>query len=208
MDKKNLYLAEHRRAKVEVARRQVEEKAMQLKIDEWVKVASNERALGLVVDEEVKRQAAKLNGCYVIKTDLSAEVATSETIHERYKDLALVERASRTFKGGHLELRPTFVRTEASTRGHVFVVMLTYLLERELEKYWRGLEVTVVEGIDELGSLRGTELVIGQATCQKTPHPVGLNKRLLDTAGIKLPEILPLRKVPVATRKKLVSEWH
>ncbi|MBT9140421.1 MAG: hypothetical protein DDT30_00997 [Dehalococcoidia bacterium] len=208
MDRKSLYLAEHRRAKVEVARRQVEEKAKQLKVDEWVKVASNERALGLVVDEEVKRQVAKLDGCYVIKTDLSAEVATLETIHERYKDLAMVERAFRTFKSGHLELRPTFVRTEASTRGHVFVVMLAYLLERELEKYWRGLEVTVAEGIDELGSLRGTELVIGQATCQKMPHPVGLNKRLLDTAGIKLPEILALRKVPVATRKKLVSERH
>jgi len=30
--------------------------------------------------------------------------------------------------------------------------MLAYLLERELDKYWRHLEVTVAEGIDELGS--------------------------------------------------------
>ena len=100
------------------------------------------------------------------------------------------------------------MRTEASTRGHVFVVVLAYLLERELDKYWRDLEVTVAEGIDELGSLRGTELTIGQATCQKVPEPVGLSKQLLDAVGIKLPEILPLRKVHVATRKKLVSERH
>ena len=88
------------------------------------------------IDEAVKKEAAELDGCYVIKTDLSVKVATAETIHDRYKDLARVERAFRIFKSGHLEVRPTFVRTEASTRGHVFVVMLAYLLERELDKYW------------------------------------------------------------------------
>ena len=65
------------------------------------------------------------------------------------------------FKSGHLEVRPTFVRTEASTRGHVFVVMPAYLLERELDKYWCGLEVMVADGIDELGSLRGVEISVG-----------------------------------------------
>jgi len=41
------------------------------------------------------------------------------------------------------------VRKEESTRGHVFVVMLAYLLEHALYNYWRCLEVTVEEGIDE-----------------------------------------------------------
>jgi len=202
---KNLYLAEHSRAKVEVARRKLVESTKQLKIDKWVNVVSNARAIELVIDEEVKKQAAQLDGCYVIKTDLSVKVATAETIHDRYKDLAQVERAFRTFKSG-LEVRPAFVRKEESTRGHVFVVMLAYLLERELYKYWRCLEVTVEEGIDELGSLRGVEIRIGQSTCQSVPEPTGLNKQLLDAASIKLPPALPLRKVHVATRKKLVSE--
>jgi transposase len=208
LNKKNLYLAERPGARVEVAQRDVEEKARQLKIDEWVKAVSNGRTLELVVDEVVKKEAAELDGCYVIKTDLPREAATAELVHDRYKDLAQVEQAFRTFKSGHLEVRPTFVRTEASTRGHVFVVMLAYLLERELDKHWRHLELTVVEGIDELGSIRGIEITIEQATCQKVPEPTGLNKQLLDAAAIKLPEILPLREVHVATRKKLVSERH
>ena len=208
MDKKNLYLAEHPRARVEIAQRDVAEKAEQLKVAEWVKVVTQGRTLDLVVDEAAKREAAMLDGCYAIKTDLPAKAATAEAIHERYKDLAQVERAFRTFKSGHLEVRPTFVRSEASTRGHVFVVMLAYLLEQELDRYWRDLEVTIAEGIDELGSLRGTELTIGQATCQKVPEPVGLSKQLLEAADIRLPDILPLRKVHVATRKKLVSERH
>ena len=161
-----------------------------------------------MIDDAALEQAAKLDGCYVIKTDLSAEMASAQTVHDRYKDLARVERAFRTFKSGHLEVQPTFVLTEASTRGHVFVVMLAYLLEWELEQYWRGLDTTVAEGIDELGSLRGIELIIGQASCQQIPEPTGLTRQLLDAAGIKLPEALPLRRVCVATRKKLVLERH
>lgn len=206
VNQKSLYLAEHPRAGLEIAQRDVEEKSRQLKVDAWVKVVSKGRTLELVIDEVVKKEASELDGCYVIKTDLLAETATAETIHARYKDLAQVERAFRTFKSGHLEVRPAFVRTEASTREHVFVVMLAYLVERELDRYWGDLKVTVAEGIDELGSLRGIELTIGQVTCQKIPEATGLSKQLLEAADIKLPEIMPLRKVHVATREKLVSE--
>jgi Transposase DDE domain len=208
LNQKNQYLAEHRRASVAVAIRDIQEKIEQLKIEEWGKLESRESNLELLIDDQALEEAAKLDGCYVIKTDLPAEIASAKTVHDRYKDLAEVERAFRTFKSGHLQIRPTFVRTEASTRGHVFVVMLAYLLERELEQYWRGLDTTVAEGIDELGSLRGVELSIGQATCQQVPEPTGLTKQLLDAAGIKLPELLPLRKVHVATRKKLVPQRH
>ncbi|GEM_PF-1540177 len=86
------------------------------------------------------------------------------------------------------------------------MVMLAYLVERELDKHWRPLEVTAAEGIDELGSLRGTEITIGQARCQKVPDPPGLSKDLLDAADIKLPAVLPLRRVRVVTRKELVSQ--
>jgi len=208
LNQKNQYLAEHPRARVAVAGRDIQEKIEQLKIEDWARVESRESILELVIDDVALDEVAKLDGCYAIKTDLSVEMATAETIHDRYKDLAQVERAFRTFKNGHLEVQPTFVRTEASTRGHVFVVMLAYLVERELEQYWRGLDTTVAEGIDDLGALRGVELTIGQASCQKVPEPTGLTKQLLDAAGIKLPEVLPFKKVRVATRKKLVLERH
>ena len=205
LNEKNLYLVGHPRASVAVAERDIQEKIEQLKIEDWAKVERQGSILELVIDGTALKEVAKLDGCYVIKTDLSTEIASAKTAHDRYKDLAEVERAFRTFKSGHLETQPTFVRTEASTRGHVFGVMLAYLLERELEQYWRGLNTTVAEGIDELGSLRGVELSIGQAACQQVPETTGLTMQLLDAAGIKLPEVLPLRKVHVATRKKLVS---
>ena len=51
-------------------------------------------------------------------------------MHERYQDLAAVERAFRTCKTTHWEVRPVFVRTVAGTRGHVLVVKLAYLVVR------------------------------------------------------------------------------
>jgi len=94
----------------------------------------------------------------------------------------LTWKASITSKNGHLEIRPTFVQREASTRGHVFVVMLACLLERELDHYWRHLDLTVSEALDELGSLRGVELTLGPATCQQVPQPTGICRQLLTNA--------------------------
>ena len=203
---RNVYLAQHPKAQEEVALRKVEELITRLKASGWIRLINHKRILTLVIDEDAKNTEAELDGFYAIRTDLSVSVASSETIHERYKDLSKVERAFRTFKNGHLEIQPTYVRKEKTTRGHVFVVMLAYLLELELEKCWHHLETTVSEGLDELGSLRAVEFTVGYVTCQKMPEPTGLSRELLDAANIKLPAALPTRKVPVATRKKLVTK--
>lgn len=206
VEQKNRYLAEHPRAKVRVAQKEVETRINKLKVADWVKVIHNVTRLETVIDEGARREVAELDGCYVIKTDVPAEMATVEMIHERYKDLALVEEAFRTFKRGLLRVQPTYVRTETSTRGHVFVVMLAYLLERELDRHWHKLDVTVAEGIDELGSIRGIEMELEKVAYQKVPEATGLSQQLLEALGVKLPEVLPLKRVHVATRKNLVSE--
>jgi len=53
-----------------------------------------------------------------LKTDLSSTAASKELIHQRYKDLALVEWAFRTSKTVQLEMRPIYVRLASRTRGH------------------------------------------------------------------------------------------
>ena len=205
LSQKNSYLAGHRRASVKVAQRDVEARIKKLEIDGWVKTVTKDSGLAIEIDKEAKREAAELDGCYVIKTDLPTAAATAEIIHDRYKDLALVEQAFRTFKRDLLEVQPTYVRTEASTRGHVFVVMLAYLLERELNRYWHGIELTKAECIERLGSLCGTIMELGEQTYQVVPEATGDCKKLLDAANIKLPAILPVAKTHVATRKKLLK---
>jgi hypothetical protein len=151
--------------------------------------------------------AAKLDGCYCLKTDVLPDQATKETIHDRYKDLAHVEWAFRTSKTGLLEARPFYVRLETRTRGHLLVVMLAYLLVQELAKCWRDLELTVEEGLDELKSLCTTRVTVkGQSVLHNVPQPRASVQRLLDAAHVTLPKTIADRGVRVSTRKKLVNE--
>jgi len=114
----------------------------------------------LDIDEDKLTEISKLDGCYVLKTDLAKEKADKEIIHDRYKDLKLVEWAFRTEKTVHLEIRPVNVRKENRTRGHVFVVMLAYILVQELTKRWRDIDKTVEEGIKELAQLCAHRVVM------------------------------------------------
>ena len=206
LDQQNDYLAGHNRAKVEIAVKKVMAYVQKVKLQDWIKIGVDGRHLALQFDRGACAEASQLDGCYVIKTDLPAEEIPARAIHDRYKDLARVEWAFRTFKQGHLEIHPTFVRKESSTQGHVFVIMLAYLLERELSRLWQHLDITTAEGIDELGSLRSVEFTIGNVACQKIPRPAGLSEKLLQAANVRLPDMIPSRKAFVATRKKLPTE--
>ena len=87
----------------------------------WVTIHCSDRLISVGEDHIMYLESVKLDGCYVLKTDLTEKHAAKETIHNRYKDLALVETAFRTSKTFHLELRPIYVRLASRTRGHVFV---------------------------------------------------------------------------------------
>jgi hypothetical protein len=93
------------------------------------------REIEIELHDEDRLEQEQLDGCYVLKTDLSKEEADKETIHGRYKDLAFVEQAFRTSKTGHLEMRPIYVITQASTRAHALVVMLAYQIIQYLRVF-------------------------------------------------------------------------
>lgn len=206
LEKKNKYLKEHPRAKVEVAIKEIRERIGKLKIEKWLSVEAIERVLKLVVEEDALSRVSRLDGCYVIKTDLPSRIADKEIVHDRYKDLALVEQAFRTFKTGHLELRPVYVRKENNTRAHALVVMLAYMIERELRRCWVEFDLTVKEGLEELKELCTMKMVVeGEARSQVIPEARERSRGLLKAAGVRLPEVLPLRGCIVATKTKLPS---
>ncbi len=202
--KKNAYLAAHPRAQTAVALRECHTKLVRLKIDAWLTGEIEERTVCVRMDAAAQREAAKLDGCYVLKTDLPPAVAGTEVVHERYKDLALVEQAFRTCKTAHLEVRPVYVRTAASTRGHALVVMLAYIIIRALRQAWAHLDLTVEEGIAQLATLCVIEVQrAGQEIGCRVPKPRLSSQRLLEAVGTHLPDALPQRKARVVTRKQL-----
>ena len=58
--------------------------------------------IDLRVDESKLNEISQLDGCYCLTTNLSVTEMDKESVHSRYKDLAMVESAFRTCKTGHL----------------------------------------------------------------------------------------------------------
>ena len=165
----------------------------------------NKRVLSLNIDKAKLEELARLDGCYVIKTELSKEDVSAQVVHQRYKDLSLVEHGFRTIKTGLLETRPIYVRKEKRTKSHVFVVMLSYIIVHELQKRWSALDITVEEGVAELSTISSNEVMVGEVKYSQIPQPRDQGKRLLDFAHITLPEALPCSNINVSTRRKLAS---
>ena len=205
--KQNHYLTEHPRANAQGALQKLVARAEKLRIADWVELTLTERVITLTIKEDAQQEAAKLDGCYVLKTDLTPAQAPKELVHDRYKDLASVEQAFRTCKTAHLEVRPIFLRREARTRAHAFVVMLAYLIIQYLASCWSVFDVTVAEGLHALTTLCLVEVTPPHAPSYHCiPTPRDAIARLLHSADITLPKAFSLSGVRVSTRKKLQSE--
>ena len=207
---KNAYLREHGRASPQVAMREIKAHVEKLRIEQWTTLRVQAREIRIQQDTAALERAARLDGCYVLKSDVSADQVDAEHLHARYKDLAQVERAFRTMKTGHLEVRPVFVRTPAHTRAHVFIVMLAYRLRCELEAAWRHLDLTVEEGLEQLSTLCADEILLGlpgkhDAGCLSVPEPRDSLAQLFEACEVTPPTNLPRRHTVVATKRKLPS---
>jgi transposase len=200
------YLQEHPRAKPETQHRNLTAKIKQYKAASWISLQQNDRTFSIQINEEARAEVAHLDGCYVIKTNLPTDMASKETVHGRYRDLAHVEQAFRVSKTMELELRPIHVRLENHTRAHAFVVMLAYRIVQELAKRWVGVDMRVQEGLDSLAMITTQQVTIDTNTSyQIIPEPSAINLRLLTAARVNLPSMLTNRKVVVTTKSKLNS---
>ena len=205
--KKNQYLTDHPRANAQGALQKLVARAEKLRVADWVELTVAERAMTLTIKEDAQTEAAKLDGCYVLKTDLTPAQAPKEMVHDRYKDLASVEQAFRSCKTVHLEVRPIFLRLEARTRAHAFVVMLAYQIIRYLASCWSAFDVTVEEGLHALTTLCLVEVAPKNAPSYHCiPTPRDAIARLLHSADITLPKAFSLSGTRVSTKKKLQSE--
>jgi hypothetical protein len=128
-------------------------------------------------------------------------------VHDRYKDLASVEQAFRSCKTAHLAVRPIFLRLEARTRAHAFVVMLAYQIIQYLAACWSPFDLTGEEGLHALATLCLVEVAPQHAPSYHCiPTPRDAIASLLHSADITLPTAFSLSGTRVATKKKLQSE--
>lgn len=206
VEQANKHLAGHPRARVETQLKAGQARLAKGKLKAWMKLSASGRMLALAEDAEAYAAHTKLDGCYAIVSDLDKSQATTEQLHDRYKSLSQVEAGFRTLKHGHLEIRPWYVRTEENTRAHAFTAMLALKIRRRLADAWAPLNLTVEEGLTELGKLCVMEIIekkTGTCVTRLLPTPSDLQASLLTAVQMELPRNAPEKGVDVATRVKL-----
>lgn len=203
--KSNAYLSHHPRARIQVQYRRVMEYIEKLKLTEIVTVSIDEssRTLSLNIDKAKLSQVGRLDGCYVVKTNL--QECSAEKIHDRYKSLSQVEWAFRTEKS-QLSVRPIYLRKRERTISHLLICMLAYIIERYLREKWADFDITVAEGIEKLSSISGLKIKMldGKEVIQ-IPVPDRACQKLLDATNVKMPSHLPNKETTVVTTEKLTA---
>ncbi len=159
VEQQNMYLSEHKKAQSNVALRKVRTKIIKLKLQKFINFKLTARKIFITIDKEAQKETEKLDGCYVVKTDVPKNVIDAQTIHDRYKDLAKVEFAFRTMKTTLEKIRPVYVRKEERTKGHVFIAMLAYMIVKYLTDKCASLNYTrefIIESLDKINYLQYT----------------------------------------------------
>lgn len=76
----------------------------------------------------------RLDGIYVIRTNVPSGNLSDADVVRAYKMLGNVEKAFRTFKGVDIHIRPIHHRLEDRVRAHIFLCMLTYYVEWHMRR--------------------------------------------------------------------------
>jgi transposase len=134
VEERNEFVKNSRRANPEAGLNQLTVWSKKHKLWSFVNLELDGRVVILSVDEQAMERAGLLDGCYVMETDVRAEIMDSDTVDQRYRSLQKVERNFRTLKNGFLEIRPVYVQKEMKTRGHALVSMLALKIVNEAER--------------------------------------------------------------------------
>ena len=82
-----------------------------------------ERDLEKIAAEE------ELDGLYIVRSNVEAELFDADQTVRAYQDLSKVERAFRSMKTVDLKVRPIYHRRADRVRAHVLLCMLAYYVE-------------------------------------------------------------------------------
>lgn len=207
IEKRNTFVQGSNRANPEAGLRSVLTWTRKHRLVSFVSLSLKDRELVCLIDESAKTQAALLDGCYVIETDVAQTVLDTQSIHDRYKDLQQVERDFRTLKTALLEVRPIFLRNGARTKAHVFVAMLALKVVREirqkLSKEFGTTEqdkmaITLEDALNHLGRLcfqvypisAGSASPVHNSVISRIPIPDETQTRILRALDVIWPSNL------------------
>jgi transposase len=148
-------------------------------------------------DEAQIERYSRLDGCYIITTNIEQEGMETAEVVARYKSLQQVEKAFRAMKTTDLFVRPIRHWNSSRVKGHVFMCMLAYLVIHEsrgrLKEYLeRDPQTRQCEGDSlreiwkELSKVKIGVLKIGAKTVEQLNPLTTFQKQLLKALGAPL----------------------
>lgn len=195
LNKANKYLSEHEKAKVQTQFKTINSLITKYKFNSWLLVEiKSERELILKINISALKQTMRLDGCYTLKTNLLDNDISAKNLHQRYKDLALVEKAFRTEKTAHLQVRPIYLRKEQRTRAHLLIVMLAYKIYRYLHNAWKDEKITVKEALLKLNLITTVNVKMTKESKQIILKPNSECQKLLNKIKVKTPNQIRIKK--------------
>ncbi|MBD3266942.1 IS1634 family transposase [bacterium] len=147
-------------------------------------------------EEELDRYQ-RLDGCYVIRSNVQAEHQTKEELRDRYKDLKYVEQAFRTMKTTEIHVRPIRHFHEPQVRGHIFACFLAYRILWELRQRWEAVLCRDPDTQEcEAGSLREIWRALSTITLAKMKVQEKVYYKLSEEITPYIKKLLKLAKIP------------
>jgi len=141
--------------------------------------------------EEVLQKEERLDGIFIIKS--TAFDLSPEELIQQYKNLSGVETAFKEIKD-FLRLRPIRHYQDDRVRAHVFICVLSYLLEKIIEKRLikTDLDITAREALDKLDDIRLAKNKIGKKVFLCPAQGNTVHRKILEAMGVeKIPPLLP-----------------
>ena len=196
-----------RKRKAEAIGSQVGKLLDKTRMGKFITWSVDEGKLTWSEDKEGIAAAQALDGCYVIKTTVSAAAMDKDEVVARYKSLSGVEQAFRNMKTVSLEMRPMYHKKDERIRAHVFLCMLAYYLlwhflqrlEPLFEQQEKGIDSgeikpkdrrwTVQSVLETLKAITHNTARVGKASFQQISEPTPDQRDLLDLLKITLPGV-------------------
>lgn len=167
-----------------------------IKMEKFVQWEVKEGCLLWSFKEDKVYAEQLLDGCYIINTDVPAELMDKQEIVASYKKLALVEHAFRNLKTVQLEIRPVYHKTDDRIRCHVFLCMLAYYIQWHMNQRLKPLfqsdgknkyrRWTFENVIERLKSVRRGIVTVEDTNCRVVSTPDEEQKRILDLLKVTL----------------------
>jgi hypothetical protein len=93
------------------------------------RITLTDDSLGWRRKEDALESEARLDGFYIIRTNVEEKILNADETVKTYKRLSLVEQAFRSLKTVDLKIRPIYHYLAGRVKAHVFLCMLAYYVE-------------------------------------------------------------------------------